>query len=77
LEEPTTPRSIPLVIPKIKIGVEVTLINSITHASEVFSTLDTILKHTFVTEISESQLVFLVELVDDLVVGVKHVVLVD
>jgi hypothetical protein len=77
LEEPTTPRSIPLVIPKIKIGIKVTLINSITHASEVFSTIDIILKDTLVTEISESQLVFLAELVDDLVVGVKHVVLVD
>ncbi len=77
MEEPTTPRSIPLVIPKIKIGIEVTLINSITHAFEVFSTLEIILKHTLVTEISEFQLVFLVELVDDLVVGVKHVVLVD
>ncbi len=77
MEEPTTPRSIPLVIPKIKIGIKVTLINSITHASEVFSTIDIILKDTLVTEISESQLVFLAELVDDLVVGVKHVVLVD
>ncbi len=101
LEKLIIPKPIPLVIPKIGISAEVTLINSITHASEVFRTLDTLLKDTHVIERLEFQLVLLVEpidtigewpinttsewhvditserLVNDLDVGVKHVVLGD
>lgn len=95
LENFIIPKPIPLVIPEIGIGAKVT------HSSEVFRTLDTILKDTHVIERLESQLVPLVEpiyttseqridttsewhvditseqLVDDLDVGVKHVVLGD
>jgi hypothetical protein len=39
-----------LVILDIGIGVEVTLINTIIHAYEVFKTLDIVLKDTFVIE---------------------------
>jgi hypothetical protein len=77
LEEPTTPKPIPLVILEIKIRTNVTLINSITHAFEVFRTPNTILKDTHVIEISKFQLVPLVKPIDDLAVGVKHVVLGD
>jgi hypothetical protein len=36
LEELVTPKPVPLVIPKIGVGVKVTLINNVTHASKVF-----------------------------------------
>jgi hypothetical protein len=36
LEEPITPKLVLIVLPKIGIGVKVTLINSVTHAFEVF-----------------------------------------
>ncbi len=93
LEKPVTPKPIPLIILEIGVGVEVTLIDSITHASKVFKTLDTILKDTPITKRLEFQLVPLVESintineqlvdtigeqhVDDLVACVKHVVLGD
>ncbi len=38
LEEPITPKLIPLVLPKIGICVEVMLIDNVTHAFEVFRT---------------------------------------
>lgn len=37
LEEPITPKLVLIVLPKIGIGVKVTLIDSVTHAFEVFS----------------------------------------
>jgi hypothetical protein len=43
LEELITPKLVPLVLPKIGVGVEVTSIDTITHAYEVFKTPDTIL----------------------------------
>ncbi len=50
LEELVTLKAVPLGIPKIGVGVEVTLINTITHAFEVFKTPDTISKDTLVVE---------------------------
>jgi hypothetical protein len=52
-EEPMTPKPMPLVIPKIRIGAMVTLIDSITHVVEVFRTPDIVLKDTLVTERSQ------------------------
>jgi len=85
LEELVIPKPIPLIILDIGLGTRVTLINNVTHASKVFKTVDTTLKDTPITKKPESQSVPLVELidtigeqyVDDLVVGVKHVVLCD
>jgi hypothetical protein len=39
-----------LVIPNIGVGTKVTLIDIVTHAFEVFKTLDTILKDTLITK---------------------------
>jgi hypothetical protein len=50
LEELVTLKPVPLIIPKIGVGVKVTLINTITHAFEVFKTPDTISKDTLVVE---------------------------
>jgi hypothetical protein len=85
LEEHVTPKLVPLVIPKIGVGVEVTLIDTITHTSEVFRTPNIILKDTPIVERPRSKHVILVELVDttseqlvdDLAARVKHVVLGD
>ncbi len=85
MEEPITPKPIPLVIPKIRIGIKVTLIDNIAHAFKALKTLDKVLKDTPINEGSGFQPIPLVELVDtigeqhvdDLVVGVKHVVLGD
>jgi hypothetical protein len=55
LEELVTPKLVPLAIPKIGVGANVTLINTITHAFEVFKTLNTILKNTLVVEIPKSK----------------------
>jgi hypothetical protein len=85
LEELVTPKLVPLVIPKIGVGVKVTLINIITHASEVFRTLDIVLKDTLVVETPRSKPILLVEpvnitteqLVDDLAIRVEHIVLSD
>jgi hypothetical protein len=46
LEELVTPKPIPLVIPKIGVGAEVTLIDIVTHVFEVFKTLNIVLKDT-------------------------------
>jgi len=64
---------------EIGVCVEVTLIDTITHASEVLKIPDTVLKDTHVVESLGSKLVPLVELVktigeqlaDDLTIGVK------
>ncbi len=85
MEELVTPKLVPLVIPKIGVGVKVTLINIITHASEVFRTLDIVLKDTLVVETPRSKPILLVEpvnitteqLVDDLAIRVEHIVLSD
>jgi hypothetical protein len=61
LEKPITPKLIPLVLPKIGVGVEVTLIDSIAHASKVSKTPNIVLKDTHVMERPESQLIPLVE----------------
>jgi len=50
LEKLVTPKPIPLVILKIGVGIDITLINNITHAYEVFKTLDTVLKDTPIIE---------------------------
>ncbi len=85
MEELVTPKLVPLVIPKIGVGVEVTLINIITHDFEVFRTLDIALKDTHVDETPRFEPIFLVELVDitseqlvdDLAIRVEHIVLSD
>jgi hypothetical protein len=64
LEEPVTPKPIPLVIPYIGIGTWVTLIDNVTHASEVFKTPDTTLKDTPITKKPKSKPIPLVELFD-------------
>ncbi len=50
LEKLVTPKLIPLIILEIKVGVEVTLIDSITHTSKFFRILDIILKDTPITK---------------------------
>jgi hypothetical protein len=85
LEKLVIPKPISLVIPKIGVGVEVTLIDFVIHAFEVFKTLDIILKDTLVARRLGSQPITLVkpinttseQLVDDLILGVKEVVLGD
>jgi hypothetical protein len=47
-----------------RVGIEVTLINNITHGFEVFRTLDIVLKDTPIRKKPESQLVPLVESID-------------
>jgi len=66
-------------MPEIGVGVDVTLIDIVTHACEVFKTPNTILKDTPVVESLGFELVPLVELVNtigeqlanDLTIGVK------
>jgi hypothetical protein len=53
-----------LIILKIGVGVEVTLIDIVTHAHEFFKTPNTLLKDTLVTKRPRFQLIALVELVD-------------
>jgi hypothetical protein len=80
--EHVIPKPIPLVIPEIEVAIEVTLIDTSTHAFKVFTTPNTILKDTHVAKRQGSEHVFLVEPidttneqhVDDLIVRVKHVV---
>jgi hypothetical protein len=50
LEEHVFPKPVPLTIPKIGVGAEVTLINIVTHASEVFMTPNIVLKDTLVVD---------------------------
>jgi hypothetical protein len=64
LQEHVIPKPVPLIIPKIRVGVEVTLINTITHAFEVFKTLDIVLKDTHVVKRLGSQPIILAEHVD-------------
>ncbi len=66
LEKLVTPKRIPLIILEIGVGIEVILIDSITHAFEVFRTLDIVLKDTPIIKTPESQLVALVESIDNI-----------
>jgi hypothetical protein len=85
LEELIAPKLVPLIILKIRIRAEVTMLDFVTHASRVFKTPDIVLKDTHVAERPGAQPVILVEHVDtireqhvdDLTIGVKHVVLGD
>jgi hypothetical protein len=82
LKELVNPKHVPLVIPKIGVGVKVTLIDTITHASKVFKTLKILLKDTHVAERPRSQLALLPkpfdttckQLVDDLTTRVKYII---
>jgi hypothetical protein len=64
LEKPITPKPIPLTILEIRLGREVTLINTITHASKIFRTRNILLKDTLVDERPKLELVLLAEPVD-------------
>jgi hypothetical protein len=83
LKEPIIPKPIPLIIPKIEVGVKVTLIDTITHASKVFKTLDILLKDTPIVDKLGSQLVLLTkpldtigkQLIDDLNIRVKYILI--
>ncbi len=44
LEELVTPKLVPLTIPEIGVGANVTLIDIVTHAYKVFKTLNIVLK---------------------------------
>ncbi len=71
LKEPIIPKPIPLTLLEIGVSVEVTLIDSVIHAFEIFKTPNTILKDTHVMEKPNPQLIPLREPVDDLVARVK------
>ncbi len=83
MKEPIIPKPIPLIIPKIEVGVKVTLIDTITHASKVFKTLDILLKDTPIVDKLGSQLVLLTkpldtigkQLIDDLNIRVKYILI--
>jgi hypothetical protein len=93
LEEPITLKPIPLVLPEIRVGVEVTLIDSVIHALEVFRILDIVQKDTHVMERPNLQPIHLVgpidttseqpiditieQHVDDLATRIKQVVIGD
>ncbi len=71
LEEPITPKPIPLTIPKIRVGVEVTLINIVTHAFKVFRTPNIVLKDTPIVEKPRFESIPLAEPIDT--IGEQHV----
>jgi hypothetical protein len=71
LEDHVTPKPIPLAIPKIGVGVEVILINIVTHAYEVFRTPNIILKDTPVVEKLRFESILLAEPIDT--IGEQHV----
>ncbi len=64
MEEHVTPKLVPLTLPKIGVSIEVTLIDNVTHASEVFRTLDIVLKDTPIMEKLYPQPIPLCEFVD-------------
>jgi hypothetical protein len=70
-EELVTPKLVPLILPKIKVGAEVTLIDSVIHAFKVFKTPDIVLKDTPIMKRPIFQPIPLCALVDDLVARVK------
>ncbi len=61
LEKHVTPKLVPSPIPQIGVGVEITLIQTITHASKQFKILNTMLKDTPMSEKLKLELVPLVE----------------
>jgi hypothetical protein len=63
-EKSITPKLVPLVIPKIWVGVKVTLVDTMTHAYKVFKTLDIVLKSTHVVKRPRLELDPLAKLVD-------------
>ncbi len=71
MEEPITPKPIPLTIPKIRVGVEVTLINIVTHAFKVFRTPNIVLKDTPIVEKPRFESIPLAEPIDT--IGEQHV----
>jgi hypothetical protein len=85
LEEPITPKPVPLILPEIRVGIEVMLIDNVIHASKVLRTPDIVLKETPVMERPNHHPILLVELVDtigeqlldDLAARVKDVVMGD
>ncbi len=85
MEKHVTPKPVPSVIPKIGVGAKVILIDIITHALEVFKTPIIVSKDTPIVERLRSQPVPLVEPidttceqhVDDLIAGVKQIVIGD
>jgi hypothetical protein len=64
LEKPITPKPVPLTILEIRVGREVTLINTITHAFKIFRIPNILLKDTLVDERPKLELVPMAELVD-------------
>ncbi len=64
LEEFVTPKHVPLILLEIGIGTMVTLIGSVTHASKVFKTLNTILEDTHAMDRLDPQPIHLVEPLD-------------
>ncbi len=85
MEVPIIPKLVPLAIPQIGVGAKVISNDTITHAFEVFKTLDTILNGTIVIERLGPEPIPIVELVDttseklidDLAIGVEQVVISD
>jgi hypothetical protein len=83
LEKLVTQKLIPLIIPKIGIGIKVTLIDNIACVSKVFRTLDIILKDTPIIKGTKFQLVPSLEFIgttgkqpiDDLTTNVKQIVI--
>ncbi len=71
MEEPITPKLVPLVIPKIGVGEEVTLIDIVTHASNVFRTPNIVLKDTPIVDKPRSKPIPLAEPIDT--IGEQHV----
>ncbi len=71
LEEPVIPKLVPLGIPKIRVGVEVTLINIVTHASKVFKTPNIVLKDTPIVDKPRFESIPLSKPIDT--IGEQHV----
>jgi len=64
LEEFVTPKHVPLVLLEIGIGIVVTVIDSVIHASKVSKIMNTILEDTLVMDRPNFRLIHLVELID-------------
>jgi hypothetical protein len=64
LEEFVTPKHVTLVLLEIGTCIMVTLIDSVTHASKVLKTLNTILEDTHVMDRLDPQLIHLLEPID-------------
>jgi hypothetical protein len=85
LEEPVTPKHVPLILLEIRVSIEVMLIDNVIHASKVLKTLNIVLKDTPIMERPNHHPILLVEfvdtigeqLLDDLTARVKYVVMGD